>query len=122
MRPSKLLATALLAALGASSAVRATTCHLDNPPAATHRLPYFEVDLDRAAGRTTLMSVNNASAQGILTNVTVWSDLGVPTLWFHLYLTGYDVQTLNLRDLFNGVMPRTASRGQDPSDTISPQG
>jgi hypothetical protein len=103
-------------------AAQARTCSLDRPPAATLLLPYFEVDLDSASGRTTLFSLNNASAVSILTNVTVWSDLGVPTLWFHVYLTGYDVQTINLRDVLNGVMPRTASRGQDPGDTISPQG
>src|SRR4029077_12607851 len=39
------------------------------------------------------------------------------------YLTGYDVQTINLRDiLVGGNLPATASAGQDPSDTISPKG
>ncbi len=42
---------------------------------------------------------------------------------FNIYLTGYDVQTFNLRDLLvNGIIPSTASAGQDPSDTISPKG
>ncbi|HET9228025.1 MAG TPA: hypothetical protein VFR31_15220, partial [Thermoanaerobaculia bacterium] len=42
---------------------------------------------------------------------------------FNVYLTGYDVQTISLRDiLVNGNVPRTATAGQDPSDTISPQG
>ena len=53
----------------------------------------------------------------------VWSDLSVPVLDFNVYLTGYDVQTINLRDiLVNGILPRTASAGQDPTDTISPKG
>jgi hypothetical protein len=46
----------------------------------------------------------------------------VPTFVFNIYLTGYDVQTINLRDVFNGTLPQTASVGQDPADTISPQG
>jgi hypothetical protein len=93
-------------------------------PAATLLLPYFEVDPFHATGLTTLFSINNASATAVLTHVTVWTDLGVPTLGFLVYLTGYDVQTINLRDLFtfNGPFPGTAPAGQDPSDTISPKG
>lgn len=33
---------------------RAGVCFFDNPPAATLLLPYFEVDLSRPTGRTTL--------------------------------------------------------------------
>jgi hypothetical protein len=95
---------------------------IDAVPAATLLLPYFEVDLGDSNGMTTLFSINNASASAILAHVVVWSDLSVPVLDFNIYLTGFDVQTLNLRDiLVNGVLPRTASAGQDPGDTISPQ-
>jgi hypothetical protein len=97
-------------------------CTVGSSPAATLLLPYFEVDPTNAAGLTTLFSINNASAVATLTHVTVWTDLGVPTLGFLIYLTGYDVQTINLRDVFNGSLPGTASAGQDPSDTISPKG
>src|SRR5689334_3742186 len=51
-------------------------------------------------------------------HITVWAaDLSFPVLDFNVYLTGYDVQSINLRDiLINGVLsPRTASAGQDPS-------
>ncbi|HEV7515907.1 MAG TPA: hypothetical protein VGR07_06380, partial [Thermoanaerobaculia bacterium] len=51
-----------------------------------------------------------------------WSDLSVPVLDFNVYLTGYDVQSINLRDVLKGNLPQTASAGQDPSDTISPHG
>ncbi len=54
--------------------------------------------------------------------MTLWTDLGVPTFAFDVYLTGFDVQTINVRDIFNGVLPSTASVGQDPTDTISPRG
>ena len=54
--------------------------------------------------------------------VVLWTDLSVPTFDFNVYLTGYDVQTISVRDLFNGIVPRTASAGQDPGDTISPKG
>jgi hypothetical protein len=96
---------------------------IDDVPAATLLLPYFEVDLDNVNGVQTLFSINNASATAALAHVVVWSDLSVPVLDFNIYLTGYDVVTINLRDIFvNGRLPRTASDGQDPTDTISPQG
>ncbi|HYX25514.1 MAG TPA: hypothetical protein VFC23_15290, partial [Thermoanaerobaculia bacterium] len=112
----------IAAVLCATAPARADKCSLDNAPAATLLLPYFEVDLDHPGGLTTLFSINNASATAVLTNVVVWTDLGVPTLNFPVYLTGYDVQTFNLRDLFNGGLPHTATTGQDPSDTLSPKG
>jgi hypothetical protein len=113
-----LAAALLLAPAGASAEV----CSLDKAPAATLLLPYFEVDLDNPGGLTTLFTLNNASATAILTNLVIWTDLGVPTLNFPVYLTGYDIQTINLRDVFNGVLQRTATAGQDPGDTLSPKG
>lgn len=118
-----LLVVLLGACLGAGTPpAAARTCAVDVVPAATLLLPYFEVDLADASGRTTLFSVNNAKAGGTLAHVVVWTDLGVPTLTFDVYLTGYDVQTINLRDVFAGQLPGTASTGQDPRDQISPGG
>lgn len=91
-------------------------------PAATLLLPYFEVDLKNPAGANTLFTVNNGSATAVLAHVTIWSVMHVPVHSFNIYLTGYDVQTLNVRDLINGTLPQTASAGQDPSDSISPKG
>jgi hypothetical protein len=115
---------ALLLMLGTAPAAGAgDVCSIDQRPAATLLLPYFEVDPANPAGMTTLFSVNNASAMAVLANVVVWTDLGVPSVSFQIYLTGYDVQTVNLRDIFiNGVLPGTAPAGQDPNDTISPKG
>ncbi len=112
----------MLCASGTASAIPAPIPTITNAPAATLLLPYFEVDLDNANGVTTIFTVNNASASAALAHVVVWSDMGVPVFGFHLYLTGFDVQTINLRDVLNGTVPRTASAGQDPNDTISPHG
>jgi hypothetical protein len=96
---------------------------IDVVPAATLLLPYFEVDIANANGIGTTFSINNASSLAILAHVTVWSDQSVPVLDFDVYLTGYDVQDIDLRDVFvNGNVPVTASAGQDPKDTISPKG
>src|SRR5436305_9417324 len=107
----------------AGSAAWATICDMGVQPSATLLLPYFEVDLGASTGQTTLFSINNASATAVLAHVVVWSDLSVPVLDFNIYLTGYDVQTINLRDILTqGKLPQTASDGQDPTDAISPQG
>ena len=117
----RVLVGCLLAVLAAPSFAVIGT--VDDVPAATLLLPYFEVDLDNPEGVTTLMSINNASATAVLAHVVLWTDLSVHVLDFNIYLTGYDVQTINLRDIWsNGDLPITASAGQDPGDTISPQG
>jgi len=114
--------TALLALLLPSLA-RAVITTIDDVPAATLLLPYFEVDLGRENGATTLFSINNAAATAVLAHVVLWSDLSVPVFDFNVYLTGYDVQSFNLRQVIeDGILPQTASAGQDPGDTISPQG
>jgi len=117
------LGVVLAAFLSFAAPAAAVICTVDAVPAATLLLPYFEVDLNNPNGLTTLFSVNNASATAILVHVVMWSDLSVPVLDFNIYLTGYDVQSVNLRDIIvNGNMPQTASAGQDPGDTISPKG
>jgi hypothetical protein len=117
------LCLALLGLLALGGQALAVICTIDEVPAATLLLPYFDVDLGNPNGETTLFSINNASATAVLAHIVVWSDLSVPVLDFNIYLTGYDVQTINLGDILrNGVLPRTASAGQDPGDTISPKG
>jgi hypothetical protein len=114
------LVIGLLALTGQAHALIGT---VDDVPAATLLLPNFEVNLDDVEGVQTLLSINNASATAVLAHIVVWSDLSVPVLDFNIYLTGYDVVTINLRDIFVlGNLPRTASAGQDPTDTISHHG
>jgi hypothetical protein len=110
----------LLASL--SGAASAEVCKIDDVPAATLLLPYFEVDLNDPSGINTLFAIGNAVDAATLVNVTLWTDWGVPTAAFPVYLTGWDVETLSVRDLLAGRFPRTASSGQDPGDTVSPQG
>src|ERR1700710_2039844 len=105
----KALFLVLLCLLGVAGSASAVICTIDAVPAATLLLPYFEVDLGDPNGQTTLFSVNNASATAILSHVVVWSDLSVPVLDFNIYLTGYDVQSINMRDILAGNLPQTAS-------------
>ncbi len=96
----------------------AEVCTIDDVPAATLLLPYFEVDLVNQDCINTLFSINNASAAAAIAHVTLWTDQSIPTLDFDVYLTGYDVQTISVRDLFNGRLPVTADRGADAADGV----
>jgi hypothetical protein len=114
------LALVSLLALGGQAVAEIGT--IDDVPAATLLLPYFEVDLNSTTGVTTLFSINNASAAAALAHVTVWTDLSVPVLDFDVFLTGYDVQTINMRDLLNGILPVTAEDSVDAGDAFSNDG
>jgi hypothetical protein len=107
-----------------SAPLAAEICTIDDVPAATLLLPYFEVNLanNNNNGVNTLFSINNASASAAVAHVTFWTDQSIPTLDFDVYLTGYDVQTISVRDIFNGVLPRTADAGSDPGDSVSHKG
>ena len=105
--PTLFLLGSLLGAVPSAAGVLSGNCRVANQPAATLLIPYFEVDLVNTGGQSTLFSVNNASAKPVLSRVVLWTDWGVPTLAFDVYLTGYDVQTFNIRDLLNGNLPDT---------------
>lgn len=118
MTKLRALALVLVSLLGAGSAAaqpRAGDCVIGPGVGATLLIPYFELDLAHPFNVTTLISVNNAYSFPKLCRVVLWTDWGVPTLAFDIYLTGFDVQTMNIRDLFNGVIPSTGE-GADLSE------
>lgn len=124
-KPILLGAIAVLLALGGQAF--ATIGTIDNVPAATLLIPYFAVDVSDSAcaaagsGVTTLFAVNNASADSTVAHVTLWTDWSVPALDFDIFLTGYDVQTVNLSDIFcNGNLPQTGlGSGNSPVGAFS---
>ena len=96
---------------------------VNTTPGATLLFPYFEVDSTSSTGRDTMMTLQNNSATAMLNHVTVWTDLGMPVLTFNIYLTGYDIESIDMYDvLVNGNLPKTASAGQDWTDQVSPKG
>ncbi|HEY4641850.1 MAG TPA: hypothetical protein VII75_10940 [Thermoanaerobaculia bacterium] len=70
-------------------------------PAATLLLPYFEVDINsqQTTAQTTLFTITNVTQIPQIAHVTVWTDLSFPVLDFNIFLTGYDVQGINLYDV-----------------------
>lgn len=100
-----------LALLLPAPAARAAINAVDNVPAATLLLPYFEVSLSGSpsTGVTTVLQVGNASATPVLAHLTLWTDQGVPTRAVDVYIGGKDVVEIDLRLLLNGVVPQRAT-------------
>ena len=121
MKKLALVLAFVAAVAGHSSVARAEIGTADVVPAATLLLPYFEVDYLDPNAPVTSFTINNASATAVLAHVTLWTDEGIPTFNFDVYLTGYDVQQVNLNSLFaSGEVPITADDGEDLGDTSSP--
>lgn len=109
------LTLALVALLAFGGQAFGELCTIDQVPAATLLIPYFAVDVsdgacDDPTSLTTVFTVSNASAAPTVAHVTVWTDWTVPALDFDIYLTGFDVQTVNAKDWFcSGNLPQTGS-------------
>jgi hypothetical protein len=82
----------------------AESCDIALLPAATLLLPHFEVDLEASRSETTVFTLTNVSAADRIARVTLWTDYGFPAITFNVYLTGYDVQTIDLFDVIAGAV------------------
>jgi hypothetical protein len=97
-------------------------CRVAQRPAATLLVPWFGVDLQSPNGMTTVLTVTNADSRSHLVNVTLWTDWAIPALSFPVYLTGFDMQRIDLRDvLVGGELPRTGS-AVSPAGELSESG
>ena len=98
------------------------SCDIDLQPAATLLLPYFEVDFNapRTSAVQTIFTVQNVSATPQIANVTLWTDYGYAAFNFTIFLTGYDVQAVNLYDVFTaGALPVTSPSTAVPLNPTS---
>ena len=89
----------------------AELCSIDPVAAATLLFPEFLVDLgacDQAGGVDTELIITNTAPETTVAHVTLWTDWAVPVLDFDLYLTGFDVETINARQLLcDGILQAT---------------
>jgi len=94
------------------------SCDIGTAPAATLLLPYFEVDL-ASGGRTTVFTITNVSPYAQIAHIVLYTDWSFPVLDFNIFLTGYDVQSLNLFDIISRGLIAGPSAGTATS-TSSP--
>src|SRR5205823_14706827 len=58
-------------------------------------------------------TIQNTTAMPQIARVTLWTDWAYPMLTFNVFLTGYDVQSINLYDLFaRGAIAGTSNKTQ----------
>ena len=115
--PGRVAANATFDDGGPATTNNDDSCDIGVAPAATLLLPYFEVDLDDPAGETTLFTITNTSAEDQIAHITLWTDYSFPVIDFNVYLTGYDVQSLNLYDIIErGLIAPDAGTGTDITD------
>jgi hypothetical protein len=110
--------------LGASSVVYANVCAFDAVPAATLLFPFVALDYNSPlTGTSTSFSITNVSSEAQIVHVTVWTDFSVAILDFNILLTGYDVISMNIRDIFiNGNLPVTKTQGHTTTEGVFPTG
>jgi hypothetical protein len=97
-------------------------CDISTQPAATLLLPYFDVDFNATpeTADTTVFSITNVKPSPQIARVTIWTDLGVPALSFNLFLTGYDVQKIDLYDVLSASrVPATSSTSEEGTLSLS---
>lgn len=110
--PGKVAANATFDDGGPATTNNDDSCDISTAPAATLLLPYFEVDIENPAGETTLFTITNTSNLDQIAHVTLWTDYSFPVIDFNIYLTGYDVQAINLFDVISrGVIAPDAGTG-----------
>lgn len=101
-----------LALLFGATAAHAEINTIDNVPAATLLAPYFDIDLANANGVRTTLTIGNSTATERLAHVTLWTDMGVPSLNFDVRLDARDTVDIDLRALFtSGTLPTSTAGG-----------
>lgn len=96
----------------------ANVCAFDPAPAVTLLFPFVVFDYNNMdQGANTLFAITNVSDEAQIVHITIWSDLSEPVLDFNVVLSGYDVQTINLRDILkDGQLPITATQTVSATD------
>ena len=93
------------------------SCDIALLPAATLLLPFFSVDTSVPSGETTLFTITNVTNVDQIARVTLWTDYSFPVISFNIFLTGYDVQAINLYDVIErGIIAPDAGTGEDIVD------
>jgi hypothetical protein len=92
------------------------SCDVTVGPAATLLLPYFEADTINRV-QDTLFTITNVTRLPQIAHVTIWTDWSFPVLGFNIYLTGYDVQGISVRQLLDGFVAQANGTGPTTQQT-----
>ena len=114
MKKTLVACMAIAALFALASGAGAITCTVDQRPAATLLVPYFEVavnpDATPATGAAkfdTLVTIANASSAPMIAHVNVYNERSVLVLDYNVALTGFDVQAMSMAAVLTGNLPST---------------
>lgn len=117
----KVLVVALVVGtLALGSVAYANFCARDTVPSASLLVPYAAVSANLDPnGQTTIFTITNVSRDAQIVHITLWTMFSEHVLDFDVILTGYDVISINFRDIlagkFNllGTRPVSASKSDN---------
>src|SRR5262245_3983489 len=115
MKKTLLTCLAIVAVFAVASSASAVTCTIDQRPAATLLVPYFQVSYDAdgnlvttgAGARDTIVTIANASSAPMIAHVNVYNRFSELVLDFNVALTGFDVQAMRMSAIISGILPNT---------------
>ena len=115
MKKTLMTCMAIAVLFAVASSASAITCTIDQRPAATLLVPYFEATFapdgsplgTGANARDTLVTICNASSAPMLAHVNVFNERTELVLDFNIALTGFDCQSMSMGRVLSGFLPAT---------------
>jgi len=115
MKKTLLTGLAIAAVFAFASTAGAVTCTVDQHPAATLLVPWFQVSVNASGdvigtgigARDTLVTIGNASAAPMIAHVNVFNEHSELVLDFNIALTGFDIQSFAMSSIITGTLPQT---------------
>jgi hypothetical protein len=123
MRKTLVACLAIVALFAIATSANAITCTIDQRPAATLLIPYFQATFNAdgtiagtgPSALDTLVTIVNASSAPMLAHVNVFSERSELVLDFNIALTGFDVQSFSVASILRGNLPQTGYVDSDGS-------
>ncbi|MEO8189852.1 MAG: hypothetical protein ABI682_05880 [Acidobacteriota bacterium] len=109
----------LVALFAVANTASAVTCTVDQRPAATLLVPWFQVTFNADGSPQTstsaslqpaldtIVTIGNASAAPTIAHVSVFNERSVLVLDFNVALTGFDIQAMRMSEILRGNLPST---------------
>ncbi len=109
----------LVALFAVANSASAVTCTVDQRPAATLLVPWFQVTFNPDGSPQTatspslqpaldtIVTIGNASSAPTIAHVSVFNERSVLVLDFNVALTGFDIQAMRMSEILRGNLPST---------------
>src|SRR5450432_93796 len=115
MKKALLTCLVLVALFAVANNGNAITCTVDQRPAATLLVPWFQVTFNPDGSPLTTgpnaldtyVTIGNASAAPMIAHGSVYNDRSELASDFNVALTGFDVQSLQMSQILSGRLPST---------------